>query len=81
MPDVNVPQTKLAQLRQVLDEVFNESELRTLCFDLGIEYEHLSGEERSAKTRELVAYCERTGSQKGSMISLTLFPQRGCPNT
>jgi tetratricopeptide (TPR) repeat protein len=38
---------------------FNDDELRELCFTLKINYEDLSGENRSATARELVAYCER----------------------
>jgi len=48
-----------AQLRRLLDESFNETELRNLCFDLGIDYESLPGDGKSAKARELVMYCER----------------------
>lgn len=50
----------LAQLRQNLVESFNKDELRTLCFDLGIEHEDLP-ETKNGMARELVAYCKRTG--------------------
>jgi hypothetical protein len=50
-----------AELRQVLDTYFNESELRHLCFDLHIDYENLPGNGKGDKARELVAYCERHG--------------------
>ena len=50
-----------AELRQNLTERFNRDELRTLCFDLGIEHENLP-ETKDGMARELVAYCERTGS-------------------
>jgi hypothetical protein len=48
-----------SRLRRVLAERFDEGELRTLCFDLGIEYDDLPGEGRADKARELVAYLER----------------------
>jgi hypothetical protein len=48
-----------SRLRQVLAERFDEGELRTLCFDLGIEYDDLPGEGRAGRARELVAYLER----------------------
>lgn len=51
----------LVQLRRVLTTHFNLSELRTLCFDLEIEFENLYGESRDDKARELVAYCVRHG--------------------
>lgn len=50
----------LANLRQNLAKHFNIDELRTLCFDLGIEHENLP-ETKDGMARELVAYCERTG--------------------
>lgn len=50
-----------AELRQNLTGRFNRDELRTLCFDLGIEHENLP-ETKDGMARELVAYCERTGS-------------------
>lgn len=48
-------------LRQFLIERFSDSELRTLCAELGIEYEGLTGTNRDDKARELVAFCERRG--------------------
>ena len=49
-----------ARLRQNIAEHFTKDELRTLCFDLGIEHENLP-ETKDGMARELVAYCERTG--------------------
>jgi len=49
----------LPQLRDFITRYFNADELRDLCFDLGIEYENLGGDNKSAKARELVAYCQR----------------------
>jgi hypothetical protein len=48
-------------LREILSDRFNLDELRTLCFDLHIEFENLGGETKRAKAREIVAYCERAG--------------------
>jgi hypothetical protein len=48
-------------LRQFLDEHFNDEELRNLCFDLKIDYESLPAQGKSGKVRELVTYCERHG--------------------
>jgi len=52
-------ETYRASLRKNLVEWFNDSELRDLCFDLGVDYESLSGDNKADKARELVAYCER----------------------
>lgn len=46
--------TNFGQLRVILDERFNESELRDLCFDLDIDYDSLSGTSKSDKARELI---------------------------
>jgi len=48
-------------LRQNLTTYFNASELRTLCFDLNVDYDSLQGEGKGDKARELVAYMERHG--------------------
>jgi hypothetical protein len=44
----------LTKLHKLLVEHFNLDELRTLCFDLKVDYDTLRGEEKSAKTRELI---------------------------
>lgn len=52
---------QFAQLRQNLVEHFDLEELRTLCSDLGVDYDGLRGEGKIAKARELVEYLDRTG--------------------
>ena len=47
-------------LRQNLVDHFNREELRTLCFDLGIEHEDLP-DAKEGLARELVAHCQRRG--------------------
>jgi formylglycine-generating enzyme required for sulfatase activity len=49
-----------AGLRRQLVEHFNKEELRTLCFDLDVEYENLP-DTKDGMARELVAQCERHG--------------------
>jgi hypothetical protein len=56
--NVELDRTKL---RQLLSTHFDEEELRTLCFDLGMSYDDLRGEGVPHKARELVAYLERRG--------------------
>ena len=46
----------LHDLRENLSKTFSLDELKTMCADLGIEFEDLSGEGRSGKARELVRY-------------------------
>lgn len=48
-------------LYRVLAERFNEEELRTLSFNLGIDYADLPAQGRMNKARELVRYLERHG--------------------
>ncbi len=58
-PGSQIDQTSL---RQRMMQHFNESELKTLCVDMGIDYEILpepAGKED--KIRELIDYCQRHG--------------------
>ncbi len=50
---------KRAKLRNLIEAHFNQEELKTLCFDLKIDYDSLSGDNKSAKTRELIQLCQR----------------------
>jgi uncharacterized protein YjbI with pentapeptide repeats len=47
------------ELRRILVDRFDETELRELFSDLGIEYDSLSGEGTRDKAMELIGYCER----------------------
>ena len=53
-------QKHLARLRQNLVDYFNDEQLRTLCFDLEIDYENLPAQAKAGKAKELVAELERT---------------------
>ena len=50
-----------SQLRQKLVEHFSIEELRTLCFDLGIDHETLPGREKAELARELIVHQQRVG--------------------
>lgn len=52
-------QRLLAELRQLLVDRFSEAELRTLCIDLSVDYESLSGQGKEAKARELLSYLQQ----------------------
>lgn len=68
----------ISTLRRVLTERYNLEELRTLCFDLGVNYNSLGGEGLGGKARELIAHMQRQGtfdrlvsairSERGSII-------------
>lgn len=49
----------LVGLREMLVDRFDDTELRTLCFDLDVDYDGLSGEGKADKARELIAYLAR----------------------
>jgi hypothetical protein len=55
MPDVTYKTT----LRAFIVKHFDREELRTLCYDLGVDFDSLGGEGKAAKARELVAYMVR----------------------
>ncbi len=57
--DLTRPQREAVRLRQMLVERFSEDELRTLCHDLGVDFEVLGGHGKAGRARELVAYLER----------------------
>ena len=55
------PKNYVAQLRQMLNESFNEEEIRTLAFDLQVDYDSLPGRGKAAKARELIDEIRRNG--------------------
>jgi hypothetical protein len=48
-------------LREALTRYYSEGELRTLCFDLGIDFESLGGRGKANNARELVHFAIRQG--------------------
>jgi hypothetical protein len=57
---VTLPPT-LAPLRDKLARYFNRSELKGLCFDLGVAYDDLPGETRTELAQALVEHCHQRG--------------------
>lgn len=51
----------LARLIHNLECTFDDEELRTLCFNLSVNYDDLQGPGRSAHIRGLVGFCFRHG--------------------
>jgi hypothetical protein len=51
----------LVKLHRILDKGFDLEELRTLCFELGVDYDDLRGEGKVNKARELISYLDRRG--------------------
>ncbi|MAT96390.1 MAG: hypothetical protein CL608_04535 [Anaerolineaceae bacterium] len=50
---------KRKELRRSIAKHFKDDELRTLCFDLELDYELLGGEGKMGKIRELIAHMDR----------------------
>jgi two-component system response regulator AtoC len=48
----------LIELRRILSTRLDEGDLRTVCFDLGLDFDDLPGEGRVNKARELIVYLE-----------------------
>jgi tetratricopeptide (TPR) repeat protein len=51
----------LIYLRKLLAIHCNEEEIKTLCFDVGVGYDDLSGDTLAGKARELVSHLEKRG--------------------
>lgn len=51
---------QLNLMRDCVTEHFNMSELRTMCFDMGINFDDLEGDGLNNKARELVLLLNRT---------------------
>jgi hypothetical protein len=52
---------QMVELRRKIVEHFNDEELRTLCFDIGADYESLPAQGKEGKARELIAFQQRLG--------------------
>lgn len=58
-----------AKLRQLLVNAFSDAEIKTLCFDLEIDYEQIQGSTKDERARELILFTERRG-MKTALIEL-----------
>jgi hypothetical protein len=56
------------KLRTLMENAFDLSEIEGICFDLAINCEDLSGSSRKSKIRELITFCECSGTLQ-SLIS------------
>jgi hypothetical protein len=54
-------QPHLAELRQLLVQHFDQDELKTICFDLSVDYDALQGEGKNAKAREFILHMKNHG--------------------
>lgn len=49
----------LLEIHKILDQRFNDEELRTLCVYLNVDYDNLHGHNKSGKARELILHLKR----------------------
>ena len=47
------------QLHQKINQYFDDDDLQTVCFNLGVEYDNLKGDTKSGKARELILWCKK----------------------
>jgi hypothetical protein len=57
-PDL-APSPQATRLHRALSDYLDLEEFRTLCFDVGVKYDHLGGEGLAGKARELVRHLQR----------------------
>ncbi len=53
--------TRRTAVRDLLVAQFSLAELKSLCFDLRIDYEEIAGDAKGDKVIELIGFCERHG--------------------
>ncbi len=58
-PVADLTANQRIRLREILINRFSLSELKTLCFDLGVDYDNLAGEAKLDKVLALITYYER----------------------
>lgn len=70
----------MRKYRELLSEFFDRNELQTLCFDLGVPHDHLTGTTVPTKAEALVRYCYQRGNlTKLRERILELRPQLNLP--
>lgn len=66
----------LLLLQKQIDKRFSLHEIKQLCFELGVDYDHLPGEEKLAKIRSLIIHL----NHHDQLISLIAVLQKSRPN-
>jgi hypothetical protein len=55
-PDLSINQARLIALHGILTERFSLEDLRTLCFQLGVDWDNLPGRGKGVMARELLRF-------------------------
>jgi Effector-associated domain 7 len=62
MQSRSVSPSPAAALRQLMNTSFNLDEIKALSFDLGVDFDSLSGDDKGSKIIELIQHCGRAGT-------------------
>lgn len=60
------------EFRKAIVAHFNTEEIRTLCYDMNVDYDSLGGEGKEGKVRELIIMCRRHGREEQLLSTLKL---------
>ncbi|MCB8980664.1 MAG: SAVED domain-containing protein [Ardenticatenaceae bacterium] len=74
--EVKAEQAVVRALRETVLDTFNEAELQEMCFELGVPFENLAGDEFATKVQELVTYLQR----RGQLASLVAYGRKHRPH-
>ncbi len=61
-PTPGLPNEFSIELMRILNSAFTLDEIRTLCFELDVDFENLSGDTKAAKARELILWGKRSNA-------------------
>jgi hypothetical protein len=61
LTEIELDRLELAALRDKMNNYLSHSELRGLCYNMGIDYAYFSTSTKTTFTRELISYVERRG--------------------
>ena len=75
-PEVSANLSYTARLRRQITAFFDLGEIQTLCFDLGIDYDELKGENKTERIRELIEVVNK----KSLLADLVSLCREAYPN-
>lgn len=74
--EVKAEQPVLRALRETVLGTFNQAELQEMCFELGVPFENLAGDEYVTKVQELVTFLQR----RRQLASLVAYGRKHRPH-
>ncbi len=61
-PPAGLPNEFSIELMRILNSAYTLDEIRTLCFELDVDFDNLSGDTKAGKARELILWGKRSGT-------------------